>query len=167
MGVRPLTVEGFARKGAGVMDERQRIKQYIERTGARNPERIRAALCNSAGGPVRTAVIREVLAQVSGPIESTGPSRPTAAPAARKARTMAEFRKVHDYALMLKRAVIELGEGYLLEHELQATANIPKHLWRRFAELPDFNENKLKLGGQTYWAPARVIREMKQIVGGA
>lgn len=146
------------------MDARQRVKNYINRNGMAKPERIRRALYNGKGGPVPTSVIREVLAEVSGPQKSTPPS-PTPAAAGIKTRTLSEFRSHHDYALKLKRTITDLTDGYLTEHELKIAAGIPNHLWRRYADLPDFQENKLKLRDVTYWARPRVIAEMKQIIG--
>jgi hypothetical protein len=112
-------------------------------------------------------VIREVLAQVSGQPIPTAPSPTTAdAPARRtKTRTLADFRAEHDYALKLKRALSDMGEGYVDEHEMKAAAGIPNHVWRRYAELPEFRDNKLKLRDVTYWAKPRVIEQMKEIVG--
>jgi hypothetical protein len=149
------------------MDPRQRVKNYIERHGMAKPERIRRALYNGTGGPVPTSVIREVLAQVSGQPIPTAPSPTTAdAPARRtKTRTLADFRAEHDYALKLKRALSDMGEGYVDEHEMKAAAGIPNHVWRRYAELPEFRDNKLKLRDVTYWAKPRVIEQMKEIVG--
>jgi hypothetical protein len=148
------------------MDARTRVKNYLERHGfGHKPERIRRALYNGKGGPVPTSVIREVLAEVSGPNKSTPPS-PTSAPAAKiKTRTLTEFRSHHDYALKLKRTITDLGEGYLTEHEIKIASGIPNHVWRRYADLPEFQENKLKLRDVTYWAKPRVIQEMREIVG--
>lgn len=154
------------------MDPRQRVKNYIDRHGIANPERIRRALYNGRGGPVPTSVIREVLAQVSGPSKPSAPSpaqRPTPETALLqgkvKTRTLSEFRSAHDYALKLKRAIADLGEGYLSEHEMKAASGVPNHVWRRYADLPDFQANRLKLRDVTYWAKPRVIEEMKEIVG--
>ena len=154
------------------MDARTRVKNYIERHGhGHKPERIRRALYNGKGGPVPTSVIREVLAEVSGPHKSTPPS-PTkagsgeqAAGSKVKTRSLSEFRSHHDYALKLKRTVADLGEGYLTEHEIKIASGIPNHVWRRYADLPEFQENKLKLRDVTYWARPRVIQEMREIVG--
>lgn len=152
------------------MDDRQRVKNYIAKHGVRTPERIRAGLSNSKGGPVPTSVIREVLAEVSGPTKSTPPSptKPVAAPspASRiKTHTLSEFRGTHDYALKLKRAISDLGEGYLTEHEMKAASAVPNHVWRRYADLPEFQNNRLKLRDVTYWAKPHVIAEMREIVG--
>jgi hypothetical protein len=150
------------------MDARTAVKNYLQRHGyGHQPERIRRALYNSKGGPVPTSVIREVLAEVSGPNKSTPPS-PTPAPLTTskvKTRTLSEFRSHHDYALKLKRTITDLGEGYLTEHELKAASGIPNHVWRRYADLPEFQDNKLRLREVTYWAKPRVIQEMKDIVG--
>jgi hypothetical protein len=148
------------------MDARTRVKNYLERHGhGHKPERIRRALYNGKGGPVPTSVIREVLAEVSGPHKSTPPS-PTSAPAPKiKTRTLSEFRSHHDYALKLKRTLADLGEGYLTEHEIKIASAIPNHVWRRYADLPEFQDNKLRLREVTYWAKPRVIQEMKDIVG--
>ena len=150
------------------MDPRQRVKNYIDRHGATRPERIRRALYNGKGGPVPTSVIREVLAQVSGPSKPSAPS-PSARPAAPqgkvKTRTLSEFRSAHDYALKLKRAIADLGDGYLNEHEMKAASTVPNHVWRRYADLPDFQANRLKLRDVTYWAKSHVIEDMKEIVG--
>lgn len=154
------------------MDPRQRVKNYIDRNGLAKPERIRRALYNGKGGPVPTSVIREVLAQVSGPNKPSAPSpsqRPTPETAPLqgkiKTRTLSEFRAHHDYALKLKRAIADLGEGYVTEHELKAAAGIPNHVWRRYADLPEFQNNRLRLRDVTYWARPRVIEEMKEICG--
>jgi hypothetical protein len=155
------------------MDPRQRVKNYIDRHGIANPERIRRALYNGKGGPVPTSVIREVLAEVSGqPLptppspKSVSPSPGSSLPVSKvKTRTLAEFRSQHDYALKLKRAIAELGAGYVTEHEMKAASGIPNHVWRRYADLPEFQQNKLKLRDVTYWARPGVIEEMKEIVG--
>jgi hypothetical protein len=132
---------------------------------------MRRALYNGPGGPVPTSVIREVLAEVSGPNQSTPPSpskSPVAAPSPAskvKTRSLSEFRGTHDYALKLKRTIADLGEGYLTEHEMKAASGVPNHVWRRYADLPEFQESKLKLRDVTYWAKPRVIAEMKEIVG--
>ena len=153
------------------MDPRQRVKNYIAKHGTASAERIRSALYNGQGGPVPTSVIREVLAEVSGQPLPTPPSpksAPVAAPSPAskiKTRTLAEFRSQHDYALKLKRALADLGEGYLTEHEMKAASGIPNHVWRRYADLPEFQHNRLKLRDVTYWAKPRVIEEMKEIVG--
>ena len=154
------------------MDQRTAVKNYIKRHGLGHPvQRIRSALYNAAGGPVPSSVIREVLAEVSGPTKSTPPS-PTKAsiPAPLtaskvKTRTLSEFRSAHDYALKLKRTIGDLGEGYVTEHELKAASGIPNHVWRRYADLPEFQDSKLKLRDVTYWARPRVIEQMKEIVG--
>ena len=153
------------------MDPRQRVKNYIDRHGIAKPERIRRALYNGKGGPVPTSVIREVLAQVSGPSKPSAPS-PTSdvslnktSPSKIKTRTLSEFRSAHDYALKLKRAIADLGAGYVNEHEMKAASGVPNHVWRRYADLPEFQANKLKLRDVTYWAAPRVIEEMKEIVG--
>ena len=153
------------------MDPRQRVKNYLDRNGIANPERIRRALYNGKGGPVPTSVIREVLAQVSGPSKPSAPS-PTSdvslnktSPSKIKTRTLSEFRTAHDYALKLKRAIADLGAGYVNEHEMKAASGVPNHVWRRYADLPEFQANKLKLRDVTYWAAPRVIDEMKEIVG--
>jgi hypothetical protein len=153
------------------MDPRQRVKNYLDRNGIANPERIRRALYNGKGGPVPTSVIREVLAQVSGPSKPSAPS-PTSdvslnktSPSKIKTRTLSEFRSAHDYALKLKRAIADLGAGYVNEHEMKAASGVPNHVWRRYADLPEFQANKLKLRDVTYWAAPRVIEEMKEIVG--
>ena len=154
------------------MDPRQRVKNYIDRNGLATPERIRRALYNGKGGPVPTSVIREVLAQVSGPSKPSAPSPTSATDAHRaplqskvKTRTLSEFRSAHDYALKLKRAIADLGGGYVNEHEMKAASGVPNHVWRRYADLPEFQANKLKLRDVTYWAAPRVIDEMKEIVG--
>jgi hypothetical protein len=67
--------------------------------------------------------------------------------------------------LKLKRTLADLGEGYVNEHELKAASGIPNHVWRRYADLPEFQDCKLKLRDVTYWAKPRVIQEMKEIVG--
>jgi hypothetical protein len=82
-----------------------------------------------------------------------------------KTRSLSEFRGTHDYALKLKRTIAGLGEGYLTEHEMKAASGVPNHVWRRYADLPEFQQNKLKLRDVTYWARARVIEEMRDIVG--
>jgi hypothetical protein len=153
------------------MDPRQRVKNYLDRNGIAKPERIRRALYNGKGGPVPTSVIREVLAQVSGPSKPSAPS-PTSdvslnktSPSKIKTRTLSEFRSAHDYALKLKRAIADLGAGYVNEHEMKAASGVPNHVWRRYADLPEFQANKLKLRDVTYWAAPRVIEEMKEIVG--
>lgn len=144
------------------MDDRQRVKDYIKKHGVRSPERIRGALSKQPGGPIRTAVIREVLAGVSGqPL----PAQASPSPAAVRTRTLGEFRRQHDYALKLKQAITELRDGYVTEHEMKAAAGVPNHLWRRFADLPEFQENRLKLRDVTYWARKPVIQEMREIVG--
>ena len=154
------------------MDARTRVKNYLERHGhGHKPERIRRALYNGSGGPVPTSVIREVLAEVSGPKQSTPPSPSKAgsmqqgAGSKVKTRSLSEFRTAHDYALKLKRTIADLGEGYVTEHELKAASGIPNHVWRRYADLPEFQDNKLRLREVTYWAKPRVIQEMKEIVG--
>jgi hypothetical protein len=153
------------------MDPRQRVKNYIDRNGLATPERIRRALYNGKGGPVPTSVIREVLAQVSGPSKPSAPS-PTSdvslnktSPSKIKTRTLSEFRSAHDYALKLKRAIADLGGGYVNENEMKAASGVPNHVWRRYADLPEFQANTLKLRDVTYWAAPRVIDEMKEIVG--
>jgi hypothetical protein len=146
------------------MDQRQRVKNYIAKHGTTDAARIRSGLYNGKGGPVPSSVIREVLAQVSGQPLPTAPS-PTPPTSKVKTRTLGEFRSQHDYALKLKRTLSELGEGYLTEHELKAAAGIPAHVWRRYADLPEFQQNKLKLRDVTYWAKPRVIEQMKEIVG--
>lgn len=145
------------------MDKRQRVKDYIKRTGTTDPERIRSALYNGSGGPVRTAVIREVLAQVRGPIKPAAPT--IAVKTSVKTRSLSEFRSEYDYALKLKRAIGDLGEGYVDEHAMKTAAGIPNHVWRRYADLPEFASNKLKLRDVTYWARPKVIESMKEIVG--
>jgi len=148
------------------MDPRQRVKAYIDRHGLAKPERIRRALSNGKSGPVRTSVIREVLAEVSGQPLPTPPSPTSACVASKiKTRTLSEFRSQHDYALKLKRAIADLGSGYVNEHEMKAASGIPNHVWRRYADLPEFQNNRLKLRDVTYWAAPRVIEEMKEIVG--
>lgn len=149
------------------MDARQRVKNYIAKHGVTDVSRIRSGLYNGKGGPVPSSVIREVLAEVSGQPLPTPPSpkAPGAAHAKVKTRTLSEFRSQHDYALKLKRAIADLGEGYLTEHEMKAASAIPNHVWRRYADLPEFQHNKLKLREVTYWAKPRVIEEMKEIVG--
>ena len=153
------------------MDQRQRVKNYIAKHGTTDAGRIRSGLYNGKGGPVPSSVIREVLAQVSGQPLPTAPSpksapgaAPTPAPKV-KTRTLGEFRTAHDYAIKLRRTLSELGEGYLNEHELKAAAGIPNHVWRRYADLPEFQQNRLKLRDVTYWAKPRVIEQMKEIVG--
>ncbi len=132
---------------------------------------MRRALYNGPGGPVPTSVIREVLAEVSGPNQSTPPSPSKAGSGEQgagskvKTRSLSEFRSTHDYALKLKRTISDLGEGYLTEHEMKAASGVPNHVWRRYADLPEFQESKLKLRDVTYWAKPRVIAEMKEIVG--
>jgi hypothetical protein len=158
------------------MDQRTAVRNYIKRHGhGHKPERIRRALYNAAGGPVPTSMIREVLAEVSGPTKSTPPSPSPLSPTRRtagpegtskiKTRTLTEFRSQHDYALKLKRTIADLGEGYLTEHEIKIASGIPNHVWRRYADLPEFQDSKLKLRDVTYWAKPRVIQEMKDIVG--
>lgn len=146
------------------MNARQRVKNYLAKHGVQNPERIRKALYNGTGGPVPTSIIREILAQVSGPNEPSAPS-PNKKPGAGsrehggqkiKTRSLSEFRSQHDYALKLKRAIADLGEGYVTEHEMKLASSIPSHVWRRYADLPEFQPNKLKLREVTYWAKARV-----------
>ena len=153
------------------MDQRQRVKNYITKHGTTDAGRIRSGLYNGKGGPVPSSVIREVLAQVSGQPLPTAPSPKLPAPSSSlpapklKTRSLGEFRTAHDYALKLRRTLSELGEGYLNEHELKAAAGIPNHVWRRYADLPEFQQNKLKLRDVTYWARPRVIEQMKEIVG--
>lgn len=147
------------------MDARQRVKNYIAKHGTTNAGRIRSGLYNGKGGPVPSSVIREVLAEVSGQPLPTPPSPTPAAASKVKTRTLSEFRSQHDYALKLKRAIADLGEGYLTEHEMKAASGVPNHVWRRYADLPEFQHNKLKLRDVTYWARPRVIEEMKEIVG--
>lgn len=155
------------------MDARQRVKNYIAKHGTTDAGRIRSGLYNGKGGPVPSSVIREVLAEVSGQPLPTPPSPKSGSPAPSsqlpapkiKTRTLAEFRSQHDYALKLKRAIADLGAGYVTEHEMKSAAGIPNHVWRRYADLPEFQHNKLKLREVTYWATPRVIEEMKEIVG--
>ena len=155
-----------------LMDSRQRVKDYIAKHGITDAGRIRSGLYNGKGGPIPTAIIREVLAQVSGPNKPSAPSPTPATDAHRaplqgkvKTRTLSEFRSQHDYTLKLKRAIADLGAGYVTEHEMKAASGVPNHVWRRYADLPEFQQNKLKLRDVTYWAAPRVIEEMKEIVG--
>jgi len=144
------------------MDPRARVKNYINRHGIAKPERIRRALYNGKGGPVPTAVIREVLAEVSAQ-PSAAPPSPTSPV---KRRTLTEFRAQHDYVLKLKKAITDLDDGYVTEHEMKVISGIPHHVWRRYADMPDFQQNRLKLRDVTYWARAQTIQEMREIVGG-
>jgi len=146
------------------MDARTRVKNYISRNGTANPERIRRALYNGKGGPVPTSVIREVLAEVSGPDQPAPPSPSSPAPKIRR-RTLSEFRAQHDYALKLKKAITDLVDGYVTEHEIKIITGIPNHVWRRYADLPEFQNNRLKLRDVTYWARPAVIQEMREIAG--
>lgn len=90
----------------------------------------------------------------------------TAAKSDRK--TLAGFRDAHDYAKRIKEAIAEHchGDSYLTEAELRQAADVPGNLWRRYADLPEFEANKLTYRGQVLWGSQSTIKQMRDIIKG-
>lgn len=152
----------------GLMDKRQRIKDYIAKHGICHPERIRSALSYCKGGPIRTALIREVLAEVSGLKHLPSPPSPTSVPKkkAAKVKSLEDFRKRHDGFYIVTKILAErLMDGYVTEAELRSMAGLKGDAWRLVAEDETFEDNHVRVDGTTYWGSKTVIREMKAIVG--
>jgi len=89
-------------------------------------------------------------------------------PAKPRARSLAEFRKEHDIAQKIRDSIAGMrAETYVTEEELRQLCGVPVQNWRRYADLPEFSGNKLKLDGTMYWAADNTIVSMKQITGRA
>jgi hypothetical protein len=144
---------------------RERVKAFVARNGFVSVERIRRALKNP---PVPSATIRTILKELGAPAEAEATTTPAKAakPAKVRVRSLTDFRAEHDYAAKIAVAIkAHLSDGYLTEQEFKLVAGVPNHEWRRFADLPEFNENKFRRRDVTYWASPKVIRQMKEIVG--
>jgi len=83
-------------------------------------------------------------------------------------KTLASFRDAHDYAKRIKEAIAEHcgGDSYLTEAELRQSADVPGNLWRRYADLPEFESNKLTYRGQVLWGSQSTIKQMRDIIKG-
>lgn len=83
-------------------------------------------------------------------------------------KTLAGFRDAHDYAARIREAIGEHceGETYLTESELRQAADVPGQFWRRYADLPEFDANKLNHKGQVLWGSHSTIKKMRDIVKG-
>ena len=89
-------------------------------------------------------------------------------PAKSDRKTLAGFRDAHDYAKRIKEAIAEHchGDSYLTEAELRQSADVPGNLWRRYADLPEFESNKLTYRGQVLWGSQSTIKQMRDIIKG-
>jgi len=152
------------------MTPRQRIKQFIAKHGPCDAVRIRSALAYWKGGPIRTSLIREVLAEVSGqPIPAPPSPKTYAATPKKKAariKSLHDFRKRHDgFYIVSKILADRLHEGYVTEAEMRSMSGLKGDAWKLVAEDENFEGNHLRVDGTTYWGSKAVIDEMKSIVG--
>lgn len=83
-------------------------------------------------------------------------------------KTLATFRDAHDYAKRVREAIGVhcRGDEYVTEAELRQVAEVPPNLWRRYADLPEFEANRFNYKGVTYWGRAATIKAMRDIVKG-
>jgi hypothetical protein len=133
-----------------------RILAAIQKHGP-NVRKIRHNLKNA---PPREEV-EAIIVKLGYVVDDTQDTRP-------QAKTLATFRDAHDYASRISEAIAEhcAGELYLTEAELRQVAEVPSQLWRRYADLPEFEAHRFTYKGITYWGRETTIRSMREIVKG-
>lgn len=90
-------------------------------------------------------------------------------PGRKRGRTMDDFRKSYDYALILRNAVARhlspASKVYYTDAEFRDLVGIPQQCWRRFADDEALAGHRLKRGEHNIWASIAMVREMKKILG--
>jgi hypothetical protein len=144
------------------MNSQNRVLAYIKQTGCKDPERIRKFFSKSKDGSIPMSIIRNVIG--SGAKEQNHQNTPKTKLRIKK-HSLDHFRVENDFSLKIEKAIDDLGDGYLTENEFKLVCGVPVSYFRRFADLPEFRNNHFKLRDVVYWASAKTIEEMKEIVG--
>ncbi len=79
-----------------------------------------------------------------------------------------EFRAQFDLRISIRQGIAKLTPGRIYPDQafrgfcgITSTGD-----WRRFADMPEFGANRLRVRGVLHWAHADTIREMRTIIGG-
>ena len=84
---------------------------------------------------------------------------------AKNGKTLDQFRKDHDVALKIRNGLKKLEGVYMTDNEFRDFCGVHVSNWRRYADLDEFRDNKIRIQGVMHWAQASFIRKMKEILG--
>jgi hypothetical protein len=150
----------------------QRVKDYIEKTGTTDAERIRLAMKRKSEGSVPMSVIRAVL--VGQPVPEGKPVAPSAAKPRFKKITREQFAKQFDSKTRTREAIVaglkrigpeELVPDHLFRSEYCRDALTSQ--WRAVASESEFFEYQVKADGKIHWAQPDTISWALENVQGA
>ena len=75
----------------------------------------------------------------------------------------AEIRAKHDNMFKLRTAIKSLRKGfYLTDQQMRATTKIAINFWRSYADSPEFDKFRIKLGDQLYWGVPECIKKLRE-----
>ena len=94
------------------------------------------------------------------------PPAPAAKPISIKnGKTFEQFRKDHDVTLKIREGLKKLQGVYMSDNEFRDFCGVHVANWRRYADLDEFRDNKIKVQGITHWAQPAFIKKMKEVLG--
>lgn len=146
------------------MQTMKTLEERVMAAAQRHGSNVRAIRQN-INNPPSSDEVRTILLNAGHTVEM--PTKTSKTPKA-TGKTLSSFRDAHDYAKRIREAIGEHceGETYLVESELRQAADVPGQFWRRYADLPEFDSNKLTYKGQVLWGSATTIKKMRDIVKG-
>ena len=141
-------------------DQKQAIIDYAKRTGISDPGQIQHNLHHRLR--IGRGDIRAALNGHTEPAKTTTTVTPV-----NKRRTLSAFKREHDYAGKIAAAVKRhlAGETYMTEAEFRAVSGVPPQHFRRYAELPQFDDNRIKVDGVVNWGSVETVAAMREILG--
>lgn len=94
-----------------------------------------------------------------------GGGAPAPAPL-RRGKTLDCFRQQYDIKLRIRQGIsTHLKSVYMTDQEFREACGVPSSEWRRYADESEFDGNRAKIRGVTYWASAKMVEQMKEIAG--
>jgi hypothetical protein len=144
----------------------EKLKKYPSYCDSRISKLMRRR--NPSVRAVDVAAVRALVGVGGANVKQVPVMKPLAVVPRVRIKSLNDFRKLHDNAEKIRVKLATVRDGmYVTEEELRQLCEIPVQYWRRNADLPEFDGNKFKHEGTTYWAQPETIRQMKQITGRA
>ena len=138
------------------------IKERIRAKLGREPNASNEAVRRCVKGS-NAALIAEVRAESGGKVKT--PVKTLVTPLT-KGKTLDQFKKEFDIRVKIRDGIKRIGaKTYMSDTEFREFCGVHISVWRRYAELDEFKQFRVRIQGAQYWAKAEMIAEMKDIVG--
>ena len=84
----------------------------------------------------------------------------------KRGKSMEQFRQQFDVKLRIRQGIKKhLAGCYMTDQEFRDACGVSSAEWRKHAYEMEFDQNRAKIRGQTFWAQAKMLNEMKNIAG--